>query len=321
MPGTVAAGPHDIVPTMDVAGSFTLDMTAMAVLCEGTYWMGVAANMDFTCCGQWFWYDDETLHGNNSKWQNPGGGFGTSCATWGDPQTCFADATAGPDFSYQLYGASTTCGDPCEDYTNFLARCTSSGLLQARVVLRDNIAHSGEMVMFQVDETIYAATIGDNGTSSRASISITSPGAGDHTVSLIDPAGCFPPIVVTCLLAKESANQEWEADDARWAAEARKIEVQAAPTATKLLGNYPNPFNPTTAISYQLSADNWVALKIYNTLGEEVATLVNEFQTAGYKSATWNGRNDAGSPVASGIYIYRLTTGNVVKSEKMMFMK
>ena len=62
-------------------------------------------------------------------------------------------------------------------------------------------------------------------------------------------------------------------------------------------------------------------MKIYNTLGEEVATLVNEFQTAGYKSATWNGRNDAGSTVASGIYIYRLTTGNVVKSEKMMFMK
>jgi hypothetical protein len=121
--------------------------------------------------------------------------------------------------------------------------------------------------------------------------------------------GCFSPVVTSCAAAGEKADIDWDELDAN------------VPLEAGLLGNYPNPFNPTTAISYQLSTDSWVVLKIYNTLGEEVASLVDEFQNAGYRSATWNGRNDAGSSVASGIYIYRLTTGNVVTSEKMMFMK
>ena len=98
-------------------------------------------------------------------------------------------------------------------------------------------------------------------------------------------------------------------------------EANTIARAPVLLQNYPNPFNPSTAIGYQLSADGWVVLKVYNTLGQEVATLVDEVQTAGYKTATWNGRNDFGSPVASGLYIYTLKAGNVVKSERMLLMK
>ena len=82
---------------------------------------------------------------------------------------------------------------------------------------------------------------------------------------------------------------------------------ETIPMVTRLLGNHPNPFNPSTTIRYELGVDAQVTLKIYNTLGELGSTLVNEFQNAGYESATWNGRNDAGSPVASGIYIYRLS--------------
>jgi len=216
-----------------------------------------------------------------------------------------------------LEGTYTSAVDPCEDFTAFLARCTQSGIVQSRVTLSMNIDHSGETVLFDVDGTIYDAVIGDNGTSSRASISVSGLGSGDHTVTLVSPAGCFNPRVVTCpTLGKVDA--EWEADDARWTAETVQAETRVA---TKLLGNYPNPFNPTTSISYQLSADSWVTLKVYNTLGEEVATLVNEHQMPGTKSAVWNGTNEAGNPVASGIYIYRLSTGNIVTSEKMMFVK
>jgi hypothetical protein len=220
-----------------------------------------------------------------------------------------------------LEGTWVTEIDPCADFTNFLARCTGTGMVQARVVLRDNIAHSGETVLFAIDGVTYPATIGDNGISSRASISISGLGAGDHTVELIDPADCFAPIVVTCQVGLLKADAEWEADDARWAAEGGQTDLQVAPVSTKLLGNYPNPFNPSTSINYALSEDGFVSLKIYNTLGEEVANLVNEYQVAGIKSAVWNGRNDAGQSVASGIYIYRLTAGNVVLSEKMLFLK
>jgi flagellar hook assembly protein FlgD len=99
------------------------------------------------------------------------------------------------------------------------------------------------------------------------------------------------------------------------------MDAKVAPAATKLMGNHPNPFNPSTSINYALSEDGFVSLKVYNTLGEEVASLVNEYQVAGTRSAVWNGRNDAGASVASGIYIYRLTAGNVVLTEKMLFVK
>ena len=320
-PGAVVAGPYDIVPTLDTLGSFILDVTAAPVLASGTYWMGLYVNMDFAVGGQWAWIENDILHGSGALWQNPGGGFGTPCASWGLPATCFATPGAGPDVEYQIYGTSMVTVDPCEDYTTFLARCTASGMTQARVVLRKNLEHSGETVLFEIDETIYPATIGDNGVSSRASISVSGLGAGDHTVSLVDPVGCFDPRVVTCLVAKESANQEWEADDARWAAEASGIETQLPPTTTKLLGNYPNPFNPSTTIRYALSEDARVSVKVYNMLGQEVATLFDGFLKAGEQSATWNGTNKAGATVASGLYIYRVQAGNVVLTEKMLFAK
>ena len=88
-----------------------------------------------------------------------------------------------------------------------------------------------------------------------------------------------------------------------------------------LHGNYPNPFNPTTAISYRLSADVWVTLRIYNTLGEEIATPVNDFQKAGNHSVVWDGKTNAGETVASGVYFYRLTAGDVVKTARLIFAK
>jgi flagellar hook assembly protein FlgD len=74
-----------------------------------------------------------------------------------------------------------------------------------------------------------------------------------------------------------------------------------------------------------LKEDAKVSLVIYNILGQKVKTLVNERQTAGYKSVLWDGRNDYGQPVSSGIYIYRIVMGNgkekYVKSHKMVLMK
>ncbi len=93
------------------------------------------------------------------------------------------------------------------------------------------------------------------------------------------------------------------------------------PAATALLGNYPNPFNPSTTIHYVLGEDTWVTLKIYNALGQEVATLVNEFRPAGYHSTIWDGRTNAGGSAASGVYVYRLSAGNLVKTGRMLLTK
>jgi len=88
------------------------------------------------------------------------------------------------------------------------------------------------------------------------------------------------------------------------------------PKEFRLEQNFPNPFNPTTTVQYQLPTDARVILKIYDILGSEVATLVNEEQEAGYKEVKFNG-----SIFASGMYIYRLTAGKYVSTKKMMMLK
>ena len=80
--------------------------------------------------------------------------------------------------------------------------------------------------------------------------------------------------------------------------------------------NYPNPFNPSTAISYQLSAVSQTTLKVFNILGQEVATLVNEVQQAGVHTVNFNANN-----LSSGIYFYQLHAGNFVETKKMVLMK
>ena len=72
------------------------------------------------------------------------------------------------------------------------------------------------------------------------------------------------------------------------------------------MNNHPNPFNGSTQISYELSAPSQVHLTIYNIVGQVVATLVNEYQQAGIYQVTWDGRNDRGNRVVSGVYLYRL---------------
>jgi hypothetical protein len=78
------------------------------------------------------------------------------------------------------------------------------------------------------------------------------------------------------------------------------------PTKFALFQSYPNPFNPSTTIGYELPRTSTVELHVYNVLGQRVATLVNEQQKPGRYSVVWNGDNDRGQQVAGGVYIYRL---------------
>ncbi len=97
---------------------------------------------------------------------------------------------------------------------------------------------------------------------------------------------------------------------------AELVEKESLPTQFVLYQNYPNPFNPTTAISYQLAANNFVTLKVFDVLGREVATLVNEQQPAGTHDVRWD---TSGMP--SGMYLYRITAGNFVSARKMVLTK
>jgi hypothetical protein len=93
------------------------------------------------------------------------------------------------------------------------------------------------------------------------------------------------------------------------------------PTRFSLEQNHPNPFNPETQIRYALPHDSEVNLFIYNVLGQKIRTLVAQRQTAGYFEVVWDGANDAGDAVASGIYFCRLQAGRHDETRKMILMR
>ena len=103
--------------------------------------------------------------------------------------------------------------------------------------------------------------------------------------------------------------------------EAVTEEVSDLPTEFALVGNYPNPFNPTTTIQFTLPEDSPVRLEVFDAMGRRVATLVQGDLTAGRYEQAWNGRTDAGNQVASGVYLYRLTAGSFSQTKKMLLMK
>lgn len=93
------------------------------------------------------------------------------------------------------------------------------------------------------------------------------------------------------------------------------------PRAFALRQNYPNPFNPSTTIRYQVPQSNDVKLVIYNMLGQTVRTLVDTRVPAGHHSVEWDGRDDGGKEMASGVFLYRLTAQDFVQSRKMLLIR
>ncbi|MBL7994178.1 fibronectin type III domain-containing protein [bacterium] len=85
--------------------------------------------------------------------------------------------------------------------------------------------------------------------------------------------------------------------------------------------NYPNPFNPSTTIQFDVARSGNVKVKVYNVLGQEVATLVDGYFETGKQSVQWNGKDALGRQVASGVYMYRLEAGKIAKTKKMMLIK
>ncbi len=99
------------------------------------------------------------------------------------------------------------------------------------------------------------------------------------------------------------------------------VAGELLPTTYSLFQNYPNPFNPSTVISYALPKSTLVSVKIYDMLGREVKSLINQVQNAGINNITWNGKNNYGAKVASGTYIYMIKAGEFYQAKKMILLK
>lgn len=99
------------------------------------------------------------------------------------------------------------------------------------------------------------------------------------------------------------------------------IRPGLVPDVFELKQNYPNPFNPDTKIEFAVPSKTRVNLTVYNIMGQKVRTLVDEELDVGWKSVSWDGRDDSGNPVASGLYLYKVIADDFVDSKKMMMLK
>jgi hypothetical protein len=99
------------------------------------------------------------------------------------------------------------------------------------------------------------------------------------------------------------------------------IVAEGIPTEFALHENYPNPFNPSTTLRFDLPEVNDITLTIYNMLGQKVRTFNMQSTPAGYHSVKWNATNDYGDPVGAGVYLYQLRADQFVKTRKMVLLK
>ena len=96
---------------------------------------------------------------------------------------------------------------------------------------------------------------------------------------------------------------------------------EAIPLTFAIHQNFPNPFNPTTILMYELPEQSFVVLTIYDLLGKEIINLVNAQQEPGYKSTRWDATDNMGRPVSAGVYIYQIQAGEFIQTKKMVLLK
>ena len=99
------------------------------------------------------------------------------------------------------------------------------------------------------------------------------------------------------------------------------IDIGYLPMIYRLHQNYPNPFNPTTQIKYDLPEDGLVTINIYDVMGRSIKTLVNDNQSAGYRSVRWDATNNYGEAISAGMYIYVIQAGTFRQTKKMVLLK
>ena len=98
-------------------------------------------------------------------------------------------------------------------------------------------------------------------------------------------------------------------------------DIKVNPYSYQLYDNFPNPFNPETQIRFEIGAQENVQILIYDILGRQIRYLVNEQYSSGFHVVNWDGTNETGQPVSSGMYIYLLKAGDYMADKKMLFVK
>ena len=129
------------------------------------------------------------------------------------------------------------------------------------------------------------------------------------------------PLGLKQVITDIAINQYHNVKEVDWGDEVQSRDETPKPTSFKLGQNYPNPFNPSTNIEFELSKESDVTLAIYNVAGKEIAKLINSQKQAGYYCIRWDGRDDSGRLMPSGVYLYRLKAKDFTATKKMVFVQ
>ncbi|MCB5231360.1 MAG: FG-GAP-like repeat-containing protein, partial [Candidatus Cloacimonas sp.] len=157
-------------------------------------------------------------------------------------------------------------------------------------------------------ETGYRRVIKQGNNSSRLEYTIENlpPGTYYWRVQAIDSAFSGSPF---------SVEQEFSIE------EDSAVEIPGSPFITELIGNYPNPFNPSTTVQFSLKNEEKVEVAVYNIAGQKIRTILNDTLESGKHTISWNGKTDNNKEVGSGIYFYKLTTQEKTQTKKMLLLK
>ena len=194
-------------------------------------------------------------------------------------------------------GTTPGCGGSgCHTSQAGIVSAVVQGNLQVKITLSGASSKvAGELV--DENGTVVAAI---NSTSNNPFI-LTAPSAGIYKVN----AGF------------KSPNRRWDSTTVSFVlADVGNNLIESTPHTFKLNYNYPNPFNPSTKISYSIPKQSIVTLKVYDPMGNEVSTLVSEEKAAGNYEVNFNAKN-----LSSGIYFYKLQAGNFVETKKMILLR
>ena len=224
---------------------------------------------------------------------------------------------------YQIPTCQTKTGKVAEGQTKTYTFDVPSGTSEFNLKLAWNDDWSRyptddlDMLVYDPDNNLIQ--IDNDGDEDTDGISLDSP----ERLSLTSPAaGTYTVVVEGFTVWKNKEKFKLYADIVGTPFNlAKKTTTEALPTEFSLSQNYPNPFNPSSVINYDLPHNSFVTLNVYDIQGRLVRTLVNGSKDAGYHSVIFNGKNDTGGQLASGMYIYRIITPEFSQVKKMLFLK
>lgn len=166
---------------------------------------------------------------------------------------------------------------------------------------------------------VFAGTLGTS-----AGVYLSNLGLSwDSVNSGLDPNAHIYSIIIKngFIFAGTNGNGAWRRMLSDFGIVSVDLWLDEFPKEFNLAPNYPNPFNSITRIKYNLPENSDVHISIYDMLGRQVRTLVNQSQEAGYRTIIWNGMDDNGSPVSTGLYLYMIKAGDFSQTRKMLLLK